>query len=58
MIGNSQEKFDDQGNLTDDVTRTLITRLLQRLVQKARAHRRSRSGPRPSPLARGDKHRA
>jgi chromate reductase, NAD(P)H dehydrogenase (quinone) len=32
MIGNAGEKFDDQGNLTDETTKDFIRRLLQSLV--------------------------
>jgi chromate reductase len=32
MIGNAAERFDPQGNLTDETTRNLIQQLLQNLV--------------------------
>jgi chromate reductase len=32
MIGNASEKFDDQGNLTDEATRDFIRQLLENLV--------------------------
>jgi len=32
MIGNAQERFDSQGNLTDDATKEFIRKLLQNLV--------------------------
>ena len=33
MIGNAQERFDSQGNLTDDATKEFIRQLLQNLVE-------------------------
>ena len=36
MIGNAAERFDAQGNLTDDATKELIRQLLQRLVDWTR----------------------
>lgn len=36
MIGNAHEKFDDKGNLKDDITRQLITRQLEALTKWAR----------------------
>lgn len=33
MIGNAQDRFDSQGNLTDDATKNLIRQLLQNLVE-------------------------
>ena len=33
MIGNAAERFDAQGNLTDEVTRDYVRRLLQNLVE-------------------------
>ena len=33
MIGNASERFDAQGNLTDDVTKDYIRKLLQSLVE-------------------------
>ncbi len=33
MIGNAGEKFDDQGNLTDETTKEFIRQLLQNLVE-------------------------
>ena len=33
MIGNASERFDAQGNLTDDVSKDLIRQLLQNLVE-------------------------
>jgi hypothetical protein len=33
MIGNTAERFDPQGNLTDEATKDHIRRLLQSLVQ-------------------------
>jgi len=36
-IGNAQQKFDAQGDLTDSTSRQLITQLLQNLADKARA---------------------
>ncbi len=35
-IGNATERFDQQGNLTDETSKKLIGQLLQHLVQKAR----------------------
>ena len=35
-IGNATERFDQQGNLTDETSKKLIGQLLQNLVQKAR----------------------
>lgn len=36
MIGNASERFDAQGNLTDDATKQLIRQLLQNLVEWTR----------------------
>ena len=36
MIGNASERFDSQGNLTDDATKDFIRQLLQNLVEWAR----------------------
>jgi chromate reductase len=36
MIGNAHERFDAEGNLTDDATREYIRRLLQSLVEWTR----------------------
>lgn len=36
MIGNAQDRFDSQGNLTDDVTKDLIRQLLQNLIEWTR----------------------
>jgi chromate reductase len=36
MIGNAHEKFDAEGNLTDETTKSLIRQLLQKLVENAR----------------------
>ena len=36
MIGNAAEVFDDEGNLTDETTKKLISRLLDNLVQWTR----------------------
>jgi chromate reductase, NAD(P)H dehydrogenase (quinone) len=36
MIGNASERFDAQGNLTDDTTKELIRQLLQNLVEWTR----------------------
>ena len=36
-IANASERFDKQGNLTDDTAKQLIGKLLQALAQKARA---------------------
>lgn len=36
MIGNASEKFDDQGNLTDETTKDFIRQLLQNLVDWTR----------------------
>ena len=33
MIGNAQDRFDSQGNLTDDATKEFIRQLLQNLVE-------------------------
>ena len=33
MIGNAQDRFDSQGNLTDDATKDFIRQLLQNLVE-------------------------
>jgi hypothetical protein len=32
MVGNAAERFDAQGNLTDETTKKLIRQLLQNLV--------------------------
>jgi chromate reductase len=32
MIGNASDKFDDQGNLTDETTKAFIRRLIQNLI--------------------------
>ena len=36
-IANASQRFDEQGNLTDDTSKQLIGKLLQALVQKAQA---------------------
>jgi len=36
MIGNAHEKFDAEGNLTDETTKSLIRQLLQKLVEESR----------------------
>ena len=36
MIGNAQERFDSQGNLTDDATKEFIRQLLQSLIEWTR----------------------
>jgi chromate reductase len=36
MIGNASERFDAEGNLTDDTTKEFIRQLLQNLVEWAR----------------------
>jgi chromate reductase len=36
MIGNASERFDAEGNLTDEQTREYVRRLLQNLVEWAR----------------------
>jgi hypothetical protein len=36
MIGNATERFDDQGNLTDETTKGFIRQLLQNLVDWTR----------------------
>jgi chromate reductase len=36
MIANAAERFDGQGNLTDDKTKDLIRKLLQNLVEWTR----------------------
>jgi chromate reductase, NAD(P)H dehydrogenase (quinone) len=36
MIGNAQNRFDSQGNLTDDLTKDLIRQLLQNLIKWTR----------------------
>ena len=36
MIGNAGEKFDDQGNLTDETTRDFVSQLLKNLVNRTR----------------------
>ena len=36
MIGNAQERFDSQGNLTDEATKDFIRQLLQNLVEWTR----------------------
>jgi chromate reductase len=36
MIGNAQERFDSQGNLTDDATKDFIRQLLRNLVEWTR----------------------
>ena len=38
MIGNAQQRFDAQGNLTDETSRKLIAQLLEALAEKARSH--------------------
>ena len=35
-IGNAQQRFDAEGNLTDETSKKLIGQLLQNLVSKAR----------------------
>lgn len=40
MIGNAAQRFDEQGNLTDDQSKTLIRQLLQNLVQKVHDRKR------------------
>jgi chromate reductase, NAD(P)H dehydrogenase (quinone) len=35
-IGNATQRFDEQGNLTDETSKKLIAQLLQKLVHKAR----------------------
>lgn len=37
MIGNAAQRFDAQGNLTDETSRKLVSRLLAALAEKARA---------------------
>ena len=32
MIGNASDKFDDQGNLTDETTKAFIRQLTQNLI--------------------------
>lgn len=36
MIGNAHEKFDAEGNLTDETTKGFIRQLLQKLVEESR----------------------
>lgn len=36
MIGNASDRFDSEGNLTDDATKELIRQLLQNLVEWTR----------------------
>jgi chromate reductase len=36
MIGNAQDRFDADGNLTDDATKEFIRQLLQNLVDWTR----------------------
>jgi chromate reductase len=36
MIGNAAERFDAQGNLTDDTTKEYIRKLLENLVEWTR----------------------
>ena len=36
MIGNASERFDTEGNLTDDTTKEFIRQLLQNLVEWTR----------------------
>jgi hypothetical protein len=36
MIGNAAERFDENGNLTDDATKEYIHKLLQNLVEWTR----------------------
>jgi chromate reductase len=43
MIGNASERFDEQGNLTDDDTKDYIRRLLQSLVEWTRRVGQSQS---------------
>ena len=38
MIGNAGEKFDEQGNLTDEATKDFIRQLLQNLVEWTNRH--------------------
>ena len=38
-IGNGMQRFDAQGNLTDDTSKKLIAQLLQNLVAKVRLTR-------------------
>ena len=40
MIGNAAQRFDEQGNLTDEQSKQLISQLLQNLVKKAALSRR------------------
>ena len=40
MIGGAQQRFDAQGNLTDETSRKLITQLLGALADKARSRAR------------------
>jgi chromate reductase len=35
-IGNAGQRFDEQGNLTDDQSRQLVSQLLRNLLDKAR----------------------
>lgn len=35
-IGNAPQRFDEQGNLTDETSKKLIAQLLENLVEKAR----------------------
>jgi chromate reductase, NAD(P)H dehydrogenase (quinone) len=46
MIANAAERFDGQGNLTDEKTRSQIRRLLEALVEWTRHHQRGRQAAR------------
>lgn len=44
MISNAAEQFDDQGRLTNDKTRQLIGKLVMKLAELARLHRKDAAG--------------
>ncbi|MFL6624626.1 MAG: NADPH-dependent FMN reductase [Sulfurifustis sp.] len=49
MIANAQQKFDAQGNLTDDMSKKLITQLLVNLVDLARRYAKPEQTSAPTP---------
>jgi chromate reductase len=51
MIANADKQFDEQGNLADTATRTLIRQLVERLAQWARQLQQTRVSQRPSQAA-------
>ena len=47
MIGNASERFDDQGNLTDEATKDFIRQLLENLVEWTQRIGQSEESPAP-----------